>query len=111
MALYVDLSAADKDVFDAWMTQVRAGQGQLARMMTALEVIRADYLAQVNDVVVTLDAGAVIPNNSGLSGAGEVTKEEAIAAALDLVSLLDTFNTDVKRQGYVKFAGPQNILG
>jgi len=111
MATYADLTAAEKDVFDAFMTQLRAGYGELARLLERLDVLKADHIAQVGAIIATLDAGAITPNQSGLSGAGELTKEEIDAAATDLNTLLSAYNSAAKRQAYVKFAGPGNILG
>lgn len=111
MATYTELDPADRAVLDAFVNQFRAGEGELARLLRRLGVLKDDYAVQVGAIVATLDAGALIPNAGGLAGAGAVSKEELGAAATDLNAILTTYDTDAKRQEYVKFAGPQNVLG
>lgn len=62
----------------------------------------------IGAILNSLDAGAQVPNASGLAGSQALTKEELQAAVTDMSALLASYYTDAKRQVYDKMVGPYN---
>jgi hypothetical protein len=90
MASYNNLTQEQKDKLAVFTTLLRGYYGELARFLDGL------------------DAGAVVPNATGLAGAQALTKEELQAAVADMSALLNGYYTDAKRQVYDKMVGPFN---
>lgn len=112
MALYAALAPEDKVKLDWFITQLRAEYGALARFLDGVDDLKVHYTAQgIGAIISSLDAGEVVPNASGLAGAGNLTKEQIQQAVADMNSLLTAWWTDVKRQGYDLMAGPPNTGG
>lgn len=74
MALYTELSPQDQGIVDNLVNFVRAGSGEVARVFNHLKAIADD--ANGLAIFATLDAGAVVPNKSGLAGADDMTATE-----------------------------------
>lgn len=109
MATYDSLTQANKDKLNFFVTQLRAEYGGLARFLDGVDDLKVHYAAQaIGAIISSLDAGAVVPNMSGLAGAGDLTKEQLQTAVTDMNSLLTAWYTDAKRQVYDIMAGPVN---
>lgn len=109
MATYNQLSQEDKDKLNFFVTELRSEYGALARFLDGVDDLRVHYTAQgIGAIITSLDAGAEVPNASGLAGATDLTKEQIQTAVTDMNSLLTTWWTDTKRQGYDLMAGPPN---
>jgi hypothetical protein len=109
MATYDSLTAEEKEKLAFTTTQERAVYAAFARFLDNLDDLKVHYTAAgVGAILAKLDAGAVVPNASGLAGSQALTKEEWQTAASDMNSLLTAWWTDAKRQVFDKMAGPVN---
>ena len=112
MGTYASLTQEQKDALAFTTTQERAVYGAFARFLDDLDDLRIHYIAAgVGAILAKLDAGAVVPNASGLAGSQAMTKEEWQQGATDMSSLLTLWWTEAKRQTYDKMAGPVNTSG
>lgn len=97
MATYASLTAQQKATIaqaEVWM------RGAISSLVAYAD--NADFnlkeqywLGQVKPIVDSLDAGAVIPNSSGLAGAVDITKGEMVAAIAWLFSIQDDIDTNL----------------
>lgn len=109
MASYASLAQEQKDKLAFFTTQLRSEYGALARFLDGVDDLSVHYNAQGIAVIISsLDAGAVIPNSSGLAGSASITKEQLQTAVTDMGALLTAYYTAAKRQGYDLLAGPVN---
>ncbi len=108
---YDALTAEQKATLDAFMTLLRPWAGEAARANNHAQLIDDTYEASATGVIASLDAGAVVPNNTGLAGAMPLTKEEVLELVTDIKTLQAGFNTPAKRQLISKAAGAGNIVG
>lgn len=112
MATYANLTQEQKDKLNFFVTQLRAEYGGLSRFLDGVDDLKVHYTAQgIGAIITSLDAGAVVPNASGLAGSMDLTKEQIQTAVTDMNSLLTAWWTDAKRQGYDLMAGPNNTRG
>lgn len=106
MATYNDLTIEQRGILDDFINNQRAFAGQTQRTMNLCASILDAFAAQVSDLLDTItDPNEVIPNKSGLAGAGDLTKAEIAANIVSMQQALAAFNTDSQRQARVKFAG------
>ena len=110
MATYDSLTVEEKDRLAFFTTQLRAEYGTLARFLDGVDDLRTHYTAQgIGAIFAKLDAGAVVPNASGLAGSAPLTKTQWDTAVADMASLLTAWwDVAAKRQGYDLMAGPPN---
>ena len=112
MATWAELPIEDQQAFSAWMNQLlRPAAGEIARVLYHLDVTKVAYTATAQDIYNSLDAGAVIPNTSGLSGAVPLTKTQLGPMLAALNSLLADYNSEDDKELYVRLAGGPNVLG
>lgn len=109
MATYNSLTQEQKDKLAVFTTLLRGYYGELARFLDGVDDAAIHYQANgIGAILNSLDAGAVVPNATGLAGAQALTKEELQAAVTDMSALLNGYYTDAKRQVYDKMVGPYN---
>lgn len=109
MASYDSLTAEQKAKLAFFSNLLRGYYGELARFLDGIDDASIHYTANgIGAILTSLDAGAVIPNASGLAGSQALTKEEAQGAVTDMSALMAAYYTNAKRQVYDKMAGPQN---
>ena len=114
MAQWNELSAEDQVLVLDWMNQLlRPVAGELARVLYHLDVTKAAYIgpAEISTVIATLDADAVIPNTSGLSGAVDIEKQDLDPMLTALANLLTSYYTAEDLERYVALAGAGNVIG
>lgn len=111
MATYAQLTDEQKSILQDWINFVRATCGEQARANNHIDVANVQYGAQVQAIINSLDAETLLPNTSGLAGAGSVTKEELSSVFANLQGLIASYNTLGLRQAFAKLAGPQNLIG
>lgn len=109
MPVYADLNAEDKKIVDNTVNLIRSSAGEIARMFNHLVAIANDTNA--TSLVTSLDAGAVIPNTSGLAGSDELTRAEVVAIYNALNSIRTTNDTAPNRAAWSKAAGINAMLG
>jgi len=110
MGLYVDLSQSDKDILAAWERNTRGWiNGIISRGIVQARALKAslDASGGAGDILDSLDAGEVVPNSGGISGAQDLTKEEwATLRTVGLGGYLTTYDTVAVRKVAAKAAGP-----
>lgn len=109
MATYASLSAQDKEVVQATVQLIRALAGGVGRMFNSVKAIEDDTNA-IN-LILSIDAGETIPNESGLAGADDMTRSEIAAAYSDFTAMKTTYDTGPNRAEWSKLAGAINLLG
>lgn len=107
---YIDLSESEKAALDSWLVLMRPLSGQIQRAVSGAVPIQDDWDATVSAIVAALDAGAEIPNQTGLP-ASAVTKEDVQASATNLTQLIALLNTSAVRQRAIRMAGLANVAG
>lgn len=109
MATYDSLSPSDKAVVQNTVNLVRAGAGEIAKVFNHLKAIADDSNA-VN-LVLSVDAADTIPNQSGLAGADDMTRDE-IVNLFNLINGIRTTNDTASfRAAASKAAGINALLG
>lgn len=110
MALYDALSAEDQSRIDNLLLLVRPLQADILRLSRKCEIALADWNSGASALVGTLDAGAEIPNVSGLGGARELTKENLTANLMAYVTTCGGFSTSSHIENMLPAAGSANIV-
>lgn len=109
MATYNSLTQENKDKLAVFTTLLRGYYGELARFLDGVDDAAIHYTANgIGAILNNLDAGAQVPNASGLAGSQALTKEELQAAVANMAALLTTYYAAGKRQVYDKMVGPLN---
>lgn len=107
------LTESEQTSFLSWMMQTRSVCGEIARLMNHLDALKIEYQGTQNDTdgnVSKLAADDIIPNNTGLDGAENVSKTELLVIAGVMVDLLD-FNTPTHRAAYARMCGETGLIG
>lgn len=107
--LYSELTAEDRAVVDNVVNLIRSGCGEVARVFNHLRAIAQDPNAIA--LVQSIDAGATIPNTSGLAGADSLTRSEVVAIYTTLNNMRIAQDTDANRAAWSKAAGINALLG
>ena len=84
--------------------------GALAKLTQSIEAVKDDWIGQSAEILATLDAGEIVPNNSGLPGTKALSKEEIEVLAGWLNDFLAEWGTASKKQTYVTVAGAKQTL-
>jgi len=82
----------------------------MAKLASATETVKNDWIGQSAAIMGKLADAAVIPNNSGMRGTQALTKEEVDGLVTLLLEFLSTWATDEKKEMYVTIAGAQQTL-
>jgi hypothetical protein len=110
MAQYSDLTPQDKQALDNYLQFARPLMGELARMLNKFGAINSDWTNTAQAIVATLDAGAEVPNSTGLSGANAVTKEDIQAVATLISQAITAYENQTNRDRWAKAAGAINVV-
>jgi hypothetical protein len=108
MATYASLSDSDKAVVQNTVQLIRGMTGSFARNFNALNAIAADTNA-IN-LILSIDAGDTIPNESGLAGADDMTRSELAAIYNDFVTMRDAHDDAAARAEWSKAAGINALI-
>ena len=109
MATYDSLITADKAVVQNTVQLIRAVSGAVGRQFNTLNAI-ADDTNAIN-LILSVDAGEVIPNESGLAGADDMTRSELSEIWLDFIAMQTSHDTSGNRALWSKAAGINSLLG
>ena len=109
MATYEELNQQDRLIVDNTTNLIRASCGEMARVFNHLAAIAADSNAVA--LITSVDAGATIPNTSGLAGADDLTRAELVALYNVLDGIRTTNDTSANRAAWSKAAGINALLG
>jgi hypothetical protein len=111
MATYDSLSVEQKTLVQNFMAMLRSWAGEQARTNNHGDATNTGYLAEAEDIIALLDAGAIIPNESGLDGAAGLSKEDVLAIVQHFQFILANYNTSALRQIWARAAGALNLIG
>ena len=109
MPTYDQLSVSDKAVVQSTVQLIRAVCGSTGRGFNSLKAIADDTNAI--DLILTINAGEIIPNESGLAGADDITRTELVSIWQDLTTMKASHDTPANRAAWSKAAGAPNLLG
>lgn len=108
---YADLTAGQKAAVDDYTNNLRAGLGELARLVRLGQILKAQYNEVVSPIITGLASGDEIPNHGGLAGANTTATKATIA---NWQSYLDTVVSSVGSSDhigqFVAAAGATNVL-
>ena len=108
---FADLTPEQQAVLSAHTRMVRAWAGEQARTNNHAAVLGTNYWAQVAAILELLDNADVIPDGSGLDGAGTLTKADVVSLTSYIEGILTNYDTAPHRQKYALAAGPGNLIG
>lgn len=114
---YNDLTANEKLAVQELAQFVRASVGELARLASKGRAIANYYSGNVEVILSELASSDLIPNESDLAGAQDLTKEQLVNLTGYLMTFSDmtdgangSYNTNYHRGLYARAAGPTNIV-
>lgn len=81
----------------------------LARAMRRMQMAVSNHDGQAGAMLAELQASEVIPNESGLAGAGAITVGEVLAYTEALRAILTAYDTAQNHALWCRMAGPTNI--
>jgi len=109
MATYDSLPDADKAVVQATVNLIRGACGSVGRALNVLERIADD--SNAISLITSIDAGEVIPNTTGFTGADDMTRAELEQIWLDFQAMRTNYDTPAHRAAWSKAVGVVNLLG
>lgn len=110
MAQYSALTSDQQSQLDAFLQTLRPLAGEGARYLFGANALLLDYANYASALIGQLDAGALVPNKTGLSGAQPLAKEDIQALVADLETLVTTYATQAKQQLQAKACGAANLI-
>lgn len=108
MATFASLNPIDQAIVINTVNLLRASAGELARAINRIKAIADDTNA--TGLVTSLDANEVVPNTSGLAGADELTRTEAVNLFNLLNGIRTTNDTAPNRALMSKAAGINGMI-
>lgn len=113
MADFVSLKPEEQKALSDFSVALRGYTGEIARLMTRLNALNANYNAVVSVILAELkdaDASISIKDETGLAGVMPLSPNEMITLVSHIQKLLE-INDDAHLQIWVKAAGPTNVVG
>lgn len=108
---FEDLTPEQQAILSEHVRMARAWAGEQARTNNHGQVLDTNYWSQVSAILALLDNGDVIPDGSGLAGAGTLTKADVVTLTSYIEGIMASYDTAPHRQMYAKAAGPSNLIG
>lgn len=108
MATYDSLSEMDKSVVQSTTQLIRSACGSIARDFNLMKAIADDQNAI--DLILSIDPGEMIPNESGLDGADDLTRAELVSIWNEITAMKAAYDTPANREDWSKAAGAPNLL-
>ena len=109
MGTYAALSAEDQAIVQSTVQMIRGASGSVGRVFNTLTAIADD--SNAIGLITSIDAGEIIPNESGMAGADSLTRAEVGSIWTDLTTMKSSHDTDGNRAAWSKSAGAPNLLG
>ena len=109
MATFSSYTAAQQAQILAFMPLFRSAIVGLVASCNGGASLDGTWTAAISPLVTGLDAGTVIPDNTGLAGAMPLAREDVLAIMTAIEGLLATANTPAQRAEYLKVVGPVNM--
>lgn len=110
MSQYSELSAAQQAQLDAFLLTLRPLVGEGARYVFRANALTLDWANYAQALVDGLDAGALVPNKTGMAGAQPLAKEEIQSLVAALQGLVATYATPANQQTQAKACGAANLI-
>lgn len=112
---YADLTAEQKASVQALSQLVRPLSGELARLLEKFQAVVSYYSGNVETILGELQTSDVIPNESGLAGAQDLTKEQFVNLVGYMITAANTaegapMNSNYHRALYAIACGPNNMI-
>jgi hypothetical protein len=111
MPIFTDLTPAQQAQVLSFMPIFRTTMGLIAQALNRLSQLDSAWVAAISTSVTSLDAGATIPDQTAMSGAAELTREDIIGLMLAAETVLTGNNAPANRAEYIKVAGLQGTMG
>lgn len=111
METYDSLTSEHKAILADYVNNLRAWCGEQARANNHADASETAYRSFVSVLLDSLDGTEIIPNDSGLSGAQSLTKDEIITLISHQQNILSGFNLSTFRQAWAKATGSSNLIG
>ena len=105
---YADLTVAQKEAIQDVLNVVRPSVGEMRRVVNIWKEIGAlntDNKSEFRAAMALLLAADMIPNTTGLAGAGEVTKNEVNSMLADMATVVATWEEATRLGLCVRLAG------
>jgi len=109
MSTYAALSTSDKAIVQNTTQLLRSNSAAMARAFNTIAAIAGDTNAV--GLVTSLGNGEVVPNESGLAGADDLTKEEIVALYTTIKTIRDIYDLAANRAAWSKAAGINATVG
>ena len=109
MTAWASMTANQQTQMMAYMASLRPAVARFASAVNALASLDSNWQNIVLAEVTALDAGTVIPDVTGLSGAIPLTREQVLAFMTSAETMLSTYNTATAKTLYAQMAGFVNI--
>lgn len=110
MAQFSELTAEQQARILELLRIVRPYAGELGRLNVSGRAADALWVGNVDAIVALLDAGAEVPNETGLDQASPLTKEEIQNSLMAWVqAIITTYDTAFVRGVLAKAAGAVNL--
>lgn len=110
MAQYDDLTSEQQDSLDTWLQVLRPLAGMVARQLQQAQILDVAWEGDISAIVAALDAGALVPNKTGLAGAKPVTKEDLEISSTLIKTLLSAYSDAAIAQRQLRLAGINAVL-
>lgn len=107
---FADLTTEQQSILADYTRLLRAWTGEQARANNHAAAINDGY-AQVQTILGELGTDDLVADQSGLAGAGTLTKGEIVSLTAHMQGILSNYNTAGHRQMWAKSAGPGNLIG
>lgn len=114
---YADLTVEQKASVQAMCQLVRPLSGELGRLLEKFQAVVSYYSGNVETILGELQASDDVPNESGLAGAQDLTKEQLVNLVGYMITMSATpdgsagsYNTNYHRALYAKACGPGNLI-
>lgn len=103
-----DLTPEQQAIIREFVTQFRAGMGDLARALRLVNGLGIAFQTYAT-LFASLDPDTVLPSNSGLAGIGPVTVSDILTTMQD-VQMVAAYDTPSARQNFVRYAGINALM-
>lgn len=112
MADWNSLTQEQRDVYQAFEKDLRAGMGQFARLINLFNRLNTTYSAQILAILADLDDNTVVPNSTSLAGSASLDSDaEMVSLVAHMQGVLTTYDTTGHRNLRDKAAGGPNTSG
>ena len=104
-----ELTQVEQDSYNAFMSLMRPLFGNWESLMRWVEDISTLWANEISAIHAKLDAGAIIPDNTGYPNSSPIAKADMTAALAAISAMESTYHT-LANTGYaITMVGPENI--